>query len=519
MPDSTLAGAPKSCYIGVVSPFPLWALLILALAGPAAAGQIEAPVNARRAPGSQAGSIGAAAGAPVPIQLSVPSLAVVSSPGLAHVPAAAPAPVQAAAQPVLTAAAPVPILPKSSVAPVQPRALARARVPSAAAPDASGPGAGIDAGRVLFDRGPGKVLDPDLLPEGIYSPEIMSAAREAGLVFELTPATLGRMKPGVEHNYVIARNTDGTIAMTVGRLAAGNVKETGVKHVALGGGRAVLFSGGLRIDPLTGRPSLDFNSGMYSQVGLDPAWKPTPENARSLAAHAQAILGAPVDVVDHFENRPVAFRSPRSVVRTGASRADGWTVDGLPARRLSGGAFKEVLIHPLDSSLVIKLFSEIGAKDAAGSLAEKRLELRNLGPLLRIGRAPRVVSDGALELQAPSRGERTTGYILQERVDGRELGDLLRDRDPAVRAAALTEVRALFDDLVAARIKLEDRVKMSENISIGRAGRGARKAWVLDAGEATHAAPRGRLDALLGRPDPLRAYYDAVLADLIALRR
>ncbi len=501
-----------------MSPFPLRALLSLALVLPASAGQIEAPVNARRAPGSQAGSIGAAAGAPLPIQLSVPSLTAVSAPGLAPVLAAAPAPVQAAAiQPVRTAAAPVPVLPASALAPVQPRALAQARMPAAAAPGAAGPGAaiGVDAGRILFDRGPGKVLDPDLLPEGIYSPEIMSAAREAGLVYELTPATLRRMKPGVEHNYVIVRNPDGTIAMTVGRLAAGNVKETGVKHVALGGGRAVLFSGGARVDPVTGRPSLDFNSGMYSQVGLDPAWEPTPANARSLAAHAQAILGAPVDVVDHFEKRPVAFRSPRSVVRRGASRAEGWTVDGLPARRLSGGGFKEVLIHPLDSSLVIKLFSEIGAKDAAGSLAEKRLELRNLGPLLRAGRAPRVVSDGALELQAPSRGKRTVGYILQERVDGRELGDLLRDRDPAVRSGALKEVRALFDDLVAARVKLEDRVKMRENISIGRTGAGgAAKAWVLDAGEATLAAPRGGLDKLLGRPDPLRAYYDGVLSDL-----
>ncbi|MCR4295978.1 MAG: hypothetical protein NUW21_10615 [Elusimicrobia bacterium] len=510
-----------------MSPFPLRTLLFLALFVPASAGQIEAPVNARSVPGAPSGSLGAASGAPVPIQMIVPSLTAASAPGLAPVLAAAPIPVQpAAVQPARPAAAPVPVLPGSAVAPVRPRAIARARLSAAAASDASGPGAGIgvgaglDAGRILFDRGPGKVLDPELLPKGVYSPEIMSAAREAGLVFELTPAALGRMKPGVEHNYVIVRNPDGTIAMTVGRLAAADVKETGVKHVALGEGRAVLFSGGARVDPVTGRPALDFNSGMYSQVGLDARWDPTPENARSLAAHAQAILGVPVDVVDHFEKRPVAFRSPRSVVRRGASRADGWEVDGLPARRLSGGGFKEVLIHPADSSLVLKLFSELGAKDAAGSLAEKRLELRNLGPLLRIGRAPRVVSDGALELQAPSRGKRTAGYILQERVEGRELGDLLRDRDPAVRSGALKEVRALFDDLVAARIKLEDRVKMGENISIGRAGAGeAAKAWVLDAGEATLAAPRGRLDKLLGRPDPLRAYYDAVLADLTASRR
>jgi hypothetical protein len=139
-------------------------------------------------------------------------------------------------------------------------------------------------------RGPGKVLDPNLLPVEIWSPEIKAAAREHGLVFEATPASLPRMKPGVEHNFVIVEKPGGLIEMTVGRLAPGNVKEVGVKHVALGDGRAVLYSGSARLDPATGRPVLDFNSGMYSQVGLDRRWAPTPENARALAAHAEAIL-------------------------------------------------------------------------------------------------------------------------------------------------------------------------------------------------------------------------------------
>lgn len=377
-----LARAANACYSGIVSRA-FRALILAALASPVSAGQIEAPVAGEFSPGARTGAVGSSLGAPTPIQMTVPSLAGAVAPGPA--PALAPVPVLAppAAVQALTPKSPA-VQPAAAVVPVLPSS---GKIkPAASAP---GPSAepGEDAGRVLFDRGPGKVLDPDL---------------------------------------------------------------------------------------------------------------------------------PPVDVVDRFAKRPIDFRSPRSVVRRGASRGEGWEVDGVPARRLSGGSFKEVLIHPADPNLVIKLFSEIGAKDAAGSLSEKRRELRNLEPLLALGRAPRVVEQGALELETPSsRGRKTTGYIVSERVVGRELGDLLGDPDPAVRARALKEARALFDDLIAARIKLEDGVKMHENIAVGRAAeRGPLKAWVLDAGEATRVAERGALDRLFGRPDPLRAYYDAVLAGL-----
>lgn len=381
-----------------------------------------------------------------------------------------------------------------------------------------------------FEVGPGKVLDATYLPENVFSREIMEVAREHGLVYELGAATLGRMKPGVEHNYVIVENLNHTIEMTVGRLTAGNVQEVGVKHAALGDGRAVIFSGGVKIDPATGRPVLDFNSGTYSEIGRDPRWAPTPENARALAAHAEAILKTKVDVVDHFTGQKLlpaaegigaAPESPRSIVRTGATRGEGWTIDGKPAERLSGGGFKEVLIHPTEPTLVIKIFDQAGARDTAGSLSEKRLEMRNLEPLLAIGRAPRVIENGAVELQTPStKGKMNAGYIVQERVNGRSLGDMLKDTDPAVRSQAIREARALVEDLIAARIKLEDRVNMHENISVGVSGKGtAVKAWVLDAGEATRVAAPGMMDKIMGRPDPLRAYYDSVMSDLTRLAR
>ncbi|MCM2305042.1 MAG: diguanylate cyclase, partial [Elusimicrobia bacterium] len=144
--------------------------------------------------------------------------------------------------------------------------------------------------------------------EEVYSPEIMRAARESGRVFEATAATWKRMKPGVRYNYVIYENPGGTIGMTVGRMEKGDRNEAGVKHAAIGGGRAVLFAGEAMVDPATGRPRLDFNSGTYSQVGLDQRWKPNIKNGRALAVHAGAILKTPVDVHDHIRDRPIRIR-------------------------------------------------------------------------------------------------------------------------------------------------------------------------------------------------------------------
>ncbi len=342
------------------SPRALW---ILVLAGTVRAGQIEAPVSGQNAPGRQTGAIGSNLGAPVPVQLTVPSLTGIGAPRLQ----AALSPTPSLVQPVAVQAAVVPALPVSAVTAAKPKALAAnaEAVPSAPAVIET------DAGRAMFDQG--------------------------------------------------------------GASAAGLVEQS---------------------------------------------------------------------------------LTPRTITWRSASRGEGWEVDGKPAQRLSGGSFKDVLIHPSDQHLVIKIFTQFGADDTAGSLSERRRESRNLRPLLAIRRAPRVVEEGVVELNTPS-GKEAVGYVLQRRVDGRGLGDMLRDRDPAVRASALDEVRALFEELITARIKLEVRVKMRENVFVGReGGTGASKAWVLDAEEVS-VVPRGLADRFLGRPDPLRAYYDAVLADLV----
>ena len=336
---------------------------MFALAAGARGGQIEAPVSGQARPGTQTGAIGSTMGAPVPIQMSVPTLTAAGAPVLAPVLS----PLPALAQPAALQAAAVPVLPNSAVTAV-PKALADQARPAPASVENP-----TDPGLILFDQ------------------------------------------------------------------------------------------------------------------------------ARERAAGEQA-----------------EFVAPRAVVRRDAGRSTGWEVDGVPARRLSGGGFKDVLIHPADSKLVLKLFSQAGSDDASGSLSEKRREMRGLEPLLAIRRAPRVVAQGALELTTPStKGKKVTGFIVQDRVEGRELGELLKDGDPAVRSAALTEAAALFEELTGARIKLEDDRKIEENISIGLAGESRTpKAWVLDAGEVSVAPPRSALDKLLGRPDPLRAYYDEILAAL-----
>ena len=299
----------------------------MSLAAPLRAGHVEVPVGELGGQGSQSGAAGAGLNAPVPLQLVVPTLNGSGAPNLASVLAVTPAPQpvaahSAAARPVTpavgAAVAAVPALPEPAIPSPKGAAATPASKTAQSFEPVESAEAGADEGRALFDqggaakplgfnRGDGKISDPALLPEKIYTPAIMREARRSGRVFELDRKSLKRLEPGVAHNFVIVQYRDGTIGMTAGRL--NGVDEVGVKHAALGEGREVLFSGTIRVDPATLRPVLDFNSGVYSMAGLDARWAPTPQNARALAAHAEAILGTSVDVFDHIQNKPVDFRS------------------------------------------------------------------------------------------------------------------------------------------------------------------------------------------------------------------
>ncbi|MDP3544260.1 MAG: hypothetical protein Q8T11_17480 [Elusimicrobiota bacterium] len=138
----------------------LMAFFMLALAAPATAGQVEAPVSVQVRPGGQSGSIGSSLGAPVPVQLTVTPLTGAGAPTLASalspasmvaVPIAA---APAAAHPVQ--AVPIPLLPVSAVTATRPAALGQTIRPAAAAGsaerDADAGGSGLAEGAALFDQ-------------------------------------------------------------------------------------------------------------------------------------------------------------------------------------------------------------------------------------------------------------------------------------------------------------------------------------------------------------------------------
>lgn len=188
----------------------------------------------------------------------------------------------------------------------------------------------------------------------------------------------------------------------------------------------------------------------------------------------------------------------------GAGRRQAWLLDGKRAEYLDGGGFKDVLIHPDSPDHLVTLFNQAGAADPGGSRAERNREIEKRKPLVALGVAPQITGSGLMEVKGQ---KLPVAFLIQERVHGQAL------RDSPAKDLSLVE--ALFDKLVAARIKLEDDRKMAENLMIGRTrSRAARQAWVVDAGEAEKVPAQSFMDKLRGKPDLLRAYYDGILSDL-----
>ncbi len=234
-------------------------------------------------------------------------------------------------------------------------------------------------------------------------------------------------------------------------------------------------------------------------TAFDGAGKPGPGSGPGLALSVSQPSASSI---------PSGLKaSPSTVasIRKGPGRRD-WAIGGKKAEYLDGGGFKDNLIHPESHEHLLTLFSQAGASREGGSRIERDREASRRAPLEVLGLAPRMVSKGMLEVQEGAKS-RPAAYLIQERVFGVSLG--------RASAADLPKVRALFDTLVAARIRLEDRVKMSENIMIGHtASRPGERAWVVDAGEAERVPTLSWWDRLLKKPDPLRAYYDEVLRDI-----
>lgn len=219
---------------------------------------------------------------------------------------------------------------------------------------------------------------------------------------------------------------------------------------------------------------------------------------------AAGKLGARLNETSGALGKGGKFRSFRRASK-GSGRRD-WTFDGTPAEWLDGGGFKDILIHPDDDDYLIALFSQAGSRDPHGSIEERDRELNRRKRLGAAGLSPRVTLIGRVPVDGGG-GGRIMGYFIQERVRGRTL------RGSSSKALKL--VRALFEKLVAERIKLEDTVHMLDNIMIGRTrSSGGIKAFVVDAGEAEYQGPRPLKDRLLNRPDPLRAYYAGIYRDI-----
>ncbi|MCX5793916.1 MAG: hypothetical protein NTY77_00280 [Elusimicrobia bacterium] len=213
------------------------------------------------------------------------------------------------------------------------------------------------------------------------------------------------------------------------------------------------------------------------------------------------VLAAPAETAPGYSPRPI-YEAAK-----GDSRRD-WSIGGRPATYLGGGGFKDILLHPDDPEVLLTLFTQAGSDDALGSRSERNLDLGRHRPLEELGLAPRVLQVGALKI-AQGQGVRQVSYYMQERVRGRTLSQ--------ASPADLPLVRALFDRLVAARIKLTDRNQMLENIMVGTTrSQPSRRAYVIDAGEALAVPGQGFMDKLARRPDPLREYYDGLLRDLSA---
>ncbi|MDD5629394.1 MAG: hypothetical protein PHU21_10045 [Elusimicrobia bacterium] len=249
----------------------------------------------------------------------------------------------------------------------------------------------------------------------------------------------------------------------------------------------------------TVRQSAELGAGMETPSG--PVAEEQVRQAAALFDGAARSLAAPAESAPGY--------SPRLI--TAAAQGEGrrdWSIGGKPATYLGGGGFKDIIVHPDDPEVLLTLFTQAGSNDAPGSRSERNLDLGRHRPLEQLGLAPRVLQLGALKVER-SRGERQVSYYMQERVRGRALSQ--------GSTADLPLVRVLFDRLVAARIKLTDRVLMLENIMVGTTrSQPVRQAFVVDTGEAVKVADRSLMDRLARRPDPLREYYDALYREIAA---
>lgn len=145
----------------------------------------------------------------------------------------------------------------------------------------------------------------------------------------------------------------------------------------------------------------------------------------------------------------------------------GFSVNGVSAQRAGLGTYKDVLVHPQDPDLVVKVFGHNWAE----SIPEKRLEVANIRLVEPVGAAPRLVEQGALMVDG-----KPTGFLVQERVHG-----FTMERPTPTK---LAETAKLFEKLKKAKVEMVDVTslqKLQANIMVGETRSGGFGAYLVDA--------------------------------------
>jgi hypothetical protein len=177
-------------------------------------------------------------------------------------------------------------------------------------------------------------------------------------------------------------------------------------------------------------------------------------------------------------------------VRSIAMVGDGYVINGAPAAGIGSGDFKEVLLHPADPGLVVKVFYN----KWTSSVPEKRLEVANIARLAPLNATPKLIEEGAVSM-----GGKPAGFLVQERVIGTTMERAMPEK--------LAHVRDLFKRLAAGGVELGDTktdFKLRENIMVGRTRSGGMGAWVVDA---------DLVDSKKS-PEELKEFYDGLFARL-----
>ncbi len=198
-----------------------------------------------------------------------------------------------------------------------------------------------------------------------------------------------------------------------------------------------------------------------------PDVQAAPELSAPAGAEARSAPGSSF-WASFFDRAPALAAGPE----LGEVRLEGGKlyIQGRPAASLGAGTYKETFEIPHAPDFVLKLFTSRLLRPEE-NLPEKRREVENTRRLEKAGATPRLTESGALSLD-----RRTMGYLVVERVRGRNLAVMT----PAKREA----VRKLFSDLLKAGLELDDvksLAKVRQNIMVGETRSGGFKAYVVDA--------------------------------------